>query len=149
MKRAIRITIRNETIPVMIPENNGEHELRIMQDAVGGYIEEYPSAYHGYEDLCVWVNEEGLFTDEPNPLATALFSNGLGTPPVVGDVLVTGIADDEGDLQSLAQELFNVFITDSDDLAYELNLAQEKLSNRVRPDGPETAEGGLIGQQPY
>jgi hypothetical protein len=29
------------------------------------------------------------------------------------------------------------------------DYGQQAPESRVRPDGPETAEGGLIGQQPY
>jgi hypothetical protein len=28
-------------------------------------------------------------------------------------------------------------------------MAYERSKTEVRPDGPETAEGGLIGQEPY
>jgi len=28
-------------------------------------------------------------------------------------------------------------------------IKEDEARRRVRPDGPETAEGGLIGQQPY
>ncbi len=51
--------------------------LGYLQDAVGGLIDVVGLT----ESVDMWVNDEGLFLCEPNPLATMLAA-GLGLPPV-------------------------------------------------------------------
>lgn len=76
-----------------------------LRDAVGGLIDcvSLPS-----QGLDLWVNDEGLLEGLPiNPVASALwYGEGyLKEPqPLVGDVIITGVADDEGNTQGLTDE---------------------------------------------
>jgi len=44
---------------------------------------------------------------------------------------------------------WRVFLPDTDDYEVSGGVIYLGSPDEVRPDGPETAEGGLIGQQPY
>ena len=70
------------------------NELKNLQDAVGGYVQ----VVYLKDDLAIWVNEDGKFTDLPlNPNATAIWNHFFGfTDFIVGNAVFTGGANDEG-----------------------------------------------------
>jgi hypothetical protein len=76
----------------------------ILRDAVGGLIECVPIFIDG-KRMDMWVNEEGLIHRLPyNSMATFLADNsarGLAMTPIVGDVIVTGKPNNEGETQPL------------------------------------------------
>jgi hypothetical protein len=54
----------------------------------------------GCPGLDMWIDDNGMFTKEPNVIATILaaaIDGGVISQPVFGDVLLTGGADSEGD----------------------------------------------------
>ena len=67
--------------------------LESMQALVGGYIE----ALDLTGDSTMWVNEEGLLLDLPyNHTATMFAGNWYNDTYIVGDVFITGGADENG-----------------------------------------------------
>lgn len=104
-----------------------------------------------------WASEEGESNVPPqtsklDALAGLAFSIlvMLDGGAAVGPYVVVPISDDgslllgsDGKVLDIAGELHELQKEVSERMAYE----RSKLE--VRPDGPETAEGGLIGQEPY
>ena len=77
--------------------------LEQMQVAVGGYVQAVDIA----DDVTLWCNEEGKMMGlEHNPLAQHLWDRafGAGTDYIVGTVVLTGGADDEGETVGLTAE---------------------------------------------
>jgi Domain of unknown function (DUF3846) len=77
-----------------------EGSLKVIQDAVGGWIE--PVFFES--TLEMYVNEEGKLNGlDVNPIATRLWESmyGTGTDIIVGDVLFAGGVDDEGETRGL------------------------------------------------
>lgn len=75
--------------------------LQILQSEVEGFVttlelEPYSPPASG---LTCWSNDEGLFThaDQPNPIATVLLAFFGIDSALVGPVVLTGGADDNGD----------------------------------------------------
>ena len=85
-------------------ELTDNYELADLQKVVGGLIECVTLHKRLYVDM--WVNEEGKLTGLPqNPIATALFVDEYGTRDVIlGDVIITGGIDHEGETQPLNSE---------------------------------------------
>lgn len=73
-----------------------------LSNGVGGLIEAVTLA----DDLTLWVNEEGKMNGLPvNVFATALFTSVYGsTDIIVGDAVLTGGADDDGETLGLSDE---------------------------------------------
>jgi antibiotic biosynthesis monooxygenase (ABM) superfamily enzyme len=105
------MTINAETMETSIIDIPREGALRQMQEAVEGYIE--CVTLDGFE---MWVNEEGKLRGLPvNEVATALWESVYGaTDVIVGNVLITGMADDEGYCTPLSAESISLIqkITD-------------------------------------
>ena len=84
---------------------SSEGEYDFLSGSVGGSIQ---SVYLGndFDGFNLWCNEEGKLEGLPfNALATELWENSYGkTDMIVGDVVVTGGADDEGETIGLSQE---------------------------------------------
>lgn len=80
--------------------------LEVCQKAVGGYIE----AVNLGTGLIMWVNEEGLLTDlDFNPLGSEILAQLGQRTGVRGDIIFTGAADEEGNVQSIdAQDLQDI-----------------------------------------
>ena len=78
-----------------------------LKTAVGGWIERVSLG-----DTELWVNEEGKLTGlDINPTATALWADMYGlTDVVMGDVIITGGSDDEGETLGLKDELVEYFL---------------------------------------
>jgi hypothetical protein len=84
----------------------GTHEvvedfsLSNFQEIVGGWVQ----AVDLDEDVTLWANEEGKLNGLPiNEFATAIWESvfGVGTDIIVGDVILTGGADSEGETKGL------------------------------------------------
>jgi hypothetical protein len=92
MKAVIIKTDRTKEIVEFEP---GE-SYPMLRDAVGGLIECVSLRTRG---LDMWVNEEGKFMGfYQNPIANALWEEEYGlTDVMMGDVIITGGADEEGD----------------------------------------------------
>jgi hypothetical protein len=73
-----------------------------LSDGVGGMIEAVTLS----DTLTLWVNEEGKLNGLPvNVFATALFTSVFGSVDIiVGDAVLTGGADDEGETLGLSGE---------------------------------------------
>jgi hypothetical protein len=83
---------------------DNETAYSVIRSAVGGWIECIRIPSMGVE---MWVNEEGKLADNPiiNPIATALWVDNYGkTDVTVGDVIITGPPNGEGDSQGLTEE---------------------------------------------
>jgi hypothetical protein len=74
--------------------------LDALQGAVGGWVQ----AVDLTDTLTLWVNEEGKMVGMPhNPYAQLLWNEAYGenTDYIVGNAVVTGGADDEGEMVTL------------------------------------------------
>jgi hypothetical protein len=77
-----------------------EISLKTLQAKVGGWVQ----AVDLTETLTLWANEEGKLVGLPvNGFATELWESrfGAGTDIIVGDIVLTGGTDDEGETLSL------------------------------------------------
>jgi Domain of unknown function (DUF3846) len=98
MKDALIIPAAGDPYAIQLPED-GNAELAVLQQAVGGYIELVPNP-HG---VTVYCNEEGKLEGlPPNHRATKLFGEWLQPWDIIaGDVIVCGPPDEEGENTSL------------------------------------------------
>lgn len=76
--------------------------LKELQAGVDGWIE----AVDINENLTMWVNEEFLLRNEPNPnaIGTVFFATVGGTYDIQGNVVFTGGTDENGDTLGLSEE---------------------------------------------
>lgn len=85
-------------IPVEGPitEADGLPDLPVLQAAVGGYVEVVAARHN----TVLWVNEHGKISEPPlPPNPRASYITGL---PIVGDTVLTGPADEEGEVTDLS-----------------------------------------------
>jgi len=84
-----------------------EGSYKVLSNAVGGWIECVAIS----DDLTMWCNEEGKLDGLPvNDIATKIFQNRFGAVDVImGNVVLTGGADDEGDDLGLTEEQVQLF----------------------------------------
>lgn len=103
---------------IRVREYDVDTSLQVMQSVVGGYITGTPITERWQGIIDMFANDEGLLEGLPiNLLATIL----AGTP-IVGDVFVTGVADNEGLMTRVPQEFIDL-------VADELNPTElERLS---------------------
>jgi hypothetical protein len=82
----------------------------LLRTTVGGYFE--CITLKNVEFCDMWVNEEGKLRGlEQNPTATALWVDMYGTSDVImGDVIITGGSDDEGETLGLTDALVDYFL---------------------------------------
>lgn len=100
MKTAIRITTQGEVTTLDL---SAEDSLQVLQTAVGGWVQAIDLA----TDLTMWCNEEGKLNGLPhNPYAQHFWDTAFGahTDYIVGDVVLTGGADEEGYTLGLTAE---------------------------------------------
>lgn len=95
MKKAVLITATGSVSAIEI---NPADELAQLQSLVGGYVEVLPLG-----GLDMWCNDAGKLRLLPfNRVATALYMFGSrNLDAIVGDVVVTGPVDDEGESTSI------------------------------------------------
>jgi hypothetical protein len=94
--------------------------LTQLQEAVGGLIQ----AVDLREDLTLWCNEEGKLINgmEPNIIGTHLWEKSFGmTDIIMGDIVLTGPSDEEGETLPLAQ----TWVTQVQEIASTLQYARE------------------------
>lgn len=79
--------------------------LEFLQSFVGGWVQVVPLA-GSLSGMSMWLNEEGKFSDLPvNELATAIWEDSYGkTDFIVGNVLITGGENYDGEIESLTSE---------------------------------------------
>ena len=102
MVKAITITTDNTVTCFDMDKNS----LELLQKAVGGYVQ----AINLDDTLTLWCNEEGKMMNLPhNEKAQILWDNvfGSGTDYIVGNIVLTGGADDEGEIIGLTDEQIN------------------------------------------
>lgn len=89
-----------------VVEFTNETSYKTLSGAVGGYIE---CVYLHNRNLDLWINEEGKIIGLPvNPTATGFWMEMYGlTDMIMGDVIITGTADDEGYTTGLTDEEVN------------------------------------------
>jgi hypothetical protein len=107
--KGIVIEVSGEVRALEMPDGDGS--LQSMQQAVGGYIEHVATNEARFD---IWCNEEGKLTGLPlNELATqflyATDPNWVGHDVLVGPVLLTGGADNEGATQTVPDFLLEQF----------------------------------------
>jgi hypothetical protein len=114
------VTLNASTLEVEVIDLPREGGLSIMQEAVGGYIE--CVSFDGFE---MWLNEEGKLIGLPiNEVATAIWESHYGaTDVIMGNVLFTGEADDEG----YSTELSDVALMTIEVLANTLRLSRSAV----------------------
>ena len=80
-----------------------------LQRSVGGWVQ----AIDLSETMSLWCNEEGKMLQlSHNPFGQALWEKSYGrTDYIVGDIVITGGVDDEGDTISLTDEQI-AFVTE-------------------------------------
>jgi hypothetical protein len=78
-----------------------EDQLKVLQTAVGGYVEAITLA----PDLVMWVNEEGKMNGMPfNQAATSIFMKYRGGADyIVGPVVFTSGADENGETVGITE----------------------------------------------
>jgi len=88
-----------------IHDVSGLDEYKFLSGAVGGYIQ---SVFldKDMREISLWCHEEGKLIGLPfNAVATAIWEESYGaTDIIVGDVVLTGLADDEGDTMGLSDD---------------------------------------------
>jgi hypothetical protein len=81
--------------------------LQTLQTAVGGWVQAIDLA----SDLSMWCNEEGKLNSLPhNPYAQFMWDEVFGahTDYLVGDIVLTGGTDSEGETIGLTQEQVDI-----------------------------------------
>jgi hypothetical protein len=81
--------------------------LQTLQTAVGGWVQAIDLA----SDLSMWCNEEGKLNSLPhNPYAQFMWDKVFGahTDYLVGDIVLTGGTDSEGETIGLTQEQVDI-----------------------------------------
>ena len=98
----LAITLDAEGVAKEIELTEGESQLKVLQDAVGGWVQ----AVDFTQDLTLWCNEEGKLNGLPiNPMATFLWEKYFGfTDVICGNVIFTGGTGDEGETLGLNEE---------------------------------------------
>lgn len=84
--------------------------LATLKQAVGGYIEGVPLRGSPYTFI---VNEEGKFTEQPSPIASAIFRQAYpGTEDfIAGAAVLVGPPDRNGDTQGLSDAEVELWTT--------------------------------------
>lgn len=112
MKRIVIIPANSDPYVEELLEDTVEYET--LSDGVGGMIEHVALDH----SLDLWVNEEGKLLSLPiNPIATMLWSKYFGnTDIIMGDALITGGTDEEGNTLGLSEEDADSFMAMLDSL---------------------------------
>ena len=105
MKKAIQITTQGDMVAIDLSVGS----LEKLQSAVGGWVQ----AIDLSETMSMWCNEEGKMLQlSHNPFGQALWEKSYGrTDYIVGDIVITGGVDEEGETISLMDQQI-AFITE-------------------------------------
>ena len=124
MKKALAITTLGEA--TLIDLNEGS--LEKLQKAVGGYVQ----AIDLCEGLTMWCNEEGKMMSLPhNPFGQAFWETAFPvsefgrTDYIVGDIVLTGGADNEGDTLGLTSDEIEALL---ETVNYVTNIISPRIS---------------------
>jgi len=100
MKKQKAVIISTEGHKSVVEFEFGK-SYQLLSDAVGGMIE-----CVGLKDADLWCNENGIAEGlELNMIASAIYSNAFGAGnPVLGNVIITGSVDAEGETLGLTDE---------------------------------------------
>ena len=112
--------------PVQVLDLNYEDTLITLQSVVDGYVQ----AVDLTADVTLWCNEEGKMNGLPrNVIATSLWIDQFGeTDIIVGNVVLTGGSDDEGEILPLTVEaLERLGITVGEELAAALTKEEANV----------------------
>ena len=102
-KTALQVTTTGEVTELDLASDS----LNKLQTAVGGWVQAIDLA----SDLSMWCNEEGKLTGLPhNPYAHYMWDKVFGahTDYLVGDIVLTGGTDSEGETIGLTQEQVDI-----------------------------------------
>lgn len=102
-KTALQVTTTGEVTELDLSSDS----LQTLQTAVGGWVQAIDLA----SDLSMWCNEEGKLTGLPhNPYAQFMWDEVFGahTDYLVGDIVLTGGTDSEGETIGLTQEQVDI-----------------------------------------
>lgn len=105
MLKAIQITTTGQYAELDLSLD----ELEQLQSAVGGYVQPIDLT----QNLTMWCNEEGKLTGlAHNPYAQFMWDEVFGchTDYLVGDVVMTGGTDDEGETIGLTEEQVAILV---------------------------------------
>ena len=81
-----------------LPES--DQLLDFLQGCVGGWVEAHDIAHIG--GVTIWMNEEGAIHGLPeNPIASSIWTQEHGFGRILGDIVLTGSADEQGDTTGL------------------------------------------------
>lgn len=117
--KALKIS-QNSIRPITIKEQDGQASLEDLQKHVGGYIEPFSPLF---ENITLYVNEDGMSQCEPNRLITAtqhaaeILHVKPGTPLTIlyGDIIAIGFDPETGECRDLtdseAQQVKDYFHT--------------------------------------
>lgn len=108
MRKAIKINTDGTLVELDLDSPEGS--LKVLQTAVGGYVQ----AIDLTPEVTMWINEEGKLEGLPLNFHGTMFwsaTYGFGTDQIVGDIVLTGGTDDEGDTLSLSPEAESVIRT--------------------------------------
>lgn len=101
MRNALKLSTDGtlSTLDLDAPEGS----LKVLQGAVGGYVEAADLTDH----VTMWMNDEGKITGLPrNVAATGLYCKNLDVVDVVcGDVVFTGGTDYRGETKGLPEDI--------------------------------------------
>lgn len=103
IKTALQVTTTGEVTELDLSSDS----LQTLQTAVGGWVQAIDLA----SDLSMWCNEEGKLTGLPhNPYAQFMWDEVFGahTDYLVGDIVLTGGTDSEGETIGLTQEQVDI-----------------------------------------
>jgi hypothetical protein len=114
MKKAVKIDILGTKEVV---EFTTENSYETIKEAVDGWIERI---WLDGQQITMWVNEEGKLNGLiQNPIATALWVDEYGyTDITVGNVIITGGADEEGNDIGLTDEQVEYLLNYNKMIAY-------------------------------
>jgi len=100
MKKQKAVIISTEGHKSVVEFEFGK-SYQILSDAVGGMIE-----CVSLKDADLWCNENGIAEGlDLNMIASAIYSNAFGAGnPVLGNVIITGSVDAEGETLGLTDE---------------------------------------------
>jgi hypothetical protein len=100
MKKQKAVIISTEGHKSVVEFDFGK-SYQLLSDAVGGMIE-----CVGLKDADLWCNENGISEGlDLNMIASAIYSDAFGAGnPILGNVIITGSADDEGETLGLTDE---------------------------------------------
>ena len=100
MKQQKAVIISTEGHKSVVEFDFGK-SYQLLSDAVGGMIE-----CVGLKDADLWCNENGISEGlDLNMIASAIYSDAFGAGnPILGNVIITGSVDDEGETLGLTDE---------------------------------------------